>query len=278
MQYVPAGTAMAAMQSITATLDEGVLTIAFNRPQEGNAIGAALSAEMAALLRAVAADDTVRTVVLRGAGENFSCGMDARDFVGEDGRDTAATRALRDEADDWRTRTLRLLPQPVIGMVQGECSGAALAVVESCDIVFTAMDARFSAVGPREGGLASGAAAKSASDLMTPRSARYFFLTGESFDGVEAERNGMATQAFPAQELEEAVYTLARELAAKDATALRFTKETLQHVGAMTWDGVLSFTAAKFAELKAQQAGQPSARAAAVQSFLSGKSKPGLGG
>jgi enoyl-CoA hydratase/carnithine racemase len=113
---------------------------------------------------------------------------------------------------------------------------------------------------------------------MTPRAASYFLLTGEEFGGDEAERNGLATRSLPAGELEQATYALAHELAAKDAIALRFTKETLRHVGAMTWDGVLSFTAAKFAELKVLQAGQPSTRAAAVESFLAGKSKPGLGG
>jgi trans-feruloyl-CoA hydratase/vanillin synthase len=278
MQYIPTGVGLETMQYLTAALEDGVLTIMLNRPEDGNAINAGMSAEMGALLRAVAADAAVRVVVLRGAGSDFSCGMDAQDFFDEDGRDTPGLRARRDAADDWRTRALRLLPQPVVAMIQGNCRGGALAIVESCDIVFTAGDAQFCAVGTREGKLAHGPAAKSASEVMTHRAARYYFLTGESFDGSEAERNGLATQSYAPAELEAATYALARDLAAKDATALRFTKETLQHVGAMTWDGVLSFTAAKFAELKALQAGQPSARAAAVQSFLDGKSKPGLGG
>jgi enoyl-CoA hydratase/carnithine racemase len=278
MHYVPTGVDLDAMQCLMTTLEDGVLTIALNRPEEGNAINAEMSAAMGALLPAVAADAAVRVVVLCGAGSDFSCGMEAKDFFDAEGRDTPELRARRYAADDWRTRALRLLPQPVVGMVRGNCRGGALAIIESCDIVFTAGDARFCAVGAREGGLASGPAAKSASEVMTHRAARYFFLTGESFDGAEAERNGLATQSYAPAELEAATYALARDLAAKDATALRFTKETLQHVGAMTWDGVLSFTAAKFAELKALQAGQPSARAAAVQSFLAGKSKPGLGG
>jgi trans-feruloyl-CoA hydratase/vanillin synthase len=278
MQYRNTGIDSAAMRRLTAALDDGILTIVLNRPGEGNAIDAAMTREMQALLAVVAADEAVRVVVLRGAGGDFCEGLDARDFFDAAGRDTAELRALRDAADEWRARTLRRLPQPVIAMVQGVCRGGALAVLESCDIVHAAQDARFSARGPREGMLPDGATAKSASAVMVPRAASYFLLTGEEFDGDEAERNGLATLSLPADRLEQATYELARELAAKDAIALRFTKETLRHVGAMTWDGVLSFTAAKFAELKALQAGQPSTRAAAVESFLAGKSKPGLGG
>jgi feruloyl-CoA hydratase/lyase len=267
-----------APRCVTAAREGGVLTITLNRPEVGNAIDAAMSRAMTTLLAAVAADESVRVVVLRGAGEHFCAGLDAPDFFDPQGRDTAELRARREALDEWRSRALRRLPQPVIAMVRGSCRGGALAILESCDIVHTAADARYSAVGPLEGTLPCGATAKSASAVMTPRAASYFLLTGEAFDGEEAQRNGLATFSFPSAELEQATCALAGELAAKEPTALRFTKETLRHVADMTWDGVLSFTAAKFAELKALQAGQPSARAAAVESFLAGKSKPGLGG
>lgn len=278
MQYSNAGIEAGALRCVIAALDDGILTVTLNRPELGNAIDAAMSREMTALLGAVASDEAVRVVVLRGAGGSFCAGLDAADFFDPDGRDSVEMRALRDAADEWRVRGLRRLPQPVVAMVQGACRGGALPILESCDIVHAAADARFSAVGPLEAALPYGATAKSASEVMAPRAASYFLLTGEEFDGVEAERNGLVTRSLPAGELEAQTYALARELAAKDPIALRFTKETLRHVDAMTWDGVLSFTAAKFAELKALQAGQPSTRAAAVESFLAGKSKPGLGG
>ena len=123
----------------------------------------------------------------------------------------------------------------------------------------------------------SGALAKSVSRVMTPRAASYLALSGRAFGGAEAERNGLVTLSFPAADLERETYALARDMAAKDPIALQFTKESLQHVAHMSWDGVLNYGAAKFAELKALQASRPSTRAAAVESFLAGKSKPGLG-
>ena len=86
-----------------------------------------------------------------------------------------------------------------------------------------------------------------------------------------------ATLSFPASELEEQTYKLARELAAKDPLILRFTKKTVQQVASIAWEDILSFTTAQQAEIKSLQAGQPSPRALAIESFLAGKSKPGAG-
>ena len=86
-----------------------------------------------------------------------------------------------------------------------------------------------------------------------------------------------ATLSFPAPELEEQTYKLAHELASKDPLILRFTKKTVQQVASIAWEDILSFTTAQQAEIKSLQAGQPSPRALAIESFLAGKSKPGAG-
>ena len=86
-----------------------------------------------------------------------------------------------------------------------------------------------------------------------------------------------ATLSFPASELEEQTYKLARELASKDPLILRFTKKTVQQVASIAWEDILSFTTVQQAEIKSLQAGRPSPRALAIESFLAGKSKPGAG-
>jgi trans-feruloyl-CoA hydratase/vanillin synthase len=208
-------------------LDDGVLSIALNRPQQRNAINPVMSFAIQKLLTAVSGDETVRVVVLRGNGPAFCAGLETAGMS-----DVAASDG----------QALRKLAQPVIAMVHGQCHGAAIALIESCDIVIAADDADF--------------------DL------------GDK----EAQRNDLVTLSVPASELETQTYQLARELAGKDALALRFTKETLQRVADLSWDEVLNFTGAKQAELKSLQDGRPSMRALAVESFLSGKTKPGTGG
>lgn len=90
-------------------------------------------------------------------------------------------------------------------------------------------------------------------------------------------KDDWATLSFPSSELEEQTYKLARELASKDPLILRFTKKTVQQVASIAWEDILSFTTAQQAEIKSLQAGQPSPRALAIESFLAGKSKPGAG-
>ena len=256
MPYAGSGNATNCLQSLRAELDEGVLTITLNSPAQGSASSGTPTMELQSLLTAVASDTDVRVVVLRDAGDEFCAAV----------------------GDGWRGRQLRQLPQPVIGMVHGHCKRGALAVLANCDIVLVSDDAQFTLTQFDTDLLADAALARSAASVMTPRAARYHALSGQAFDGREAERNGLASRSVSPAQLEQETNALAHELAGKDAIALQFTKETLQHVGSMSWDGVLSYTAAKFAELKALQAGRPSARAAAVEGFLAGKSKPGLGG
>ncbi len=277
MQYTGPDHAIGELRYLQADLDDAVLTIALNHPARRNAINVEMALEMDALLKAVHIDTQVRVVVLRGAGEGFCAGEDAASFSDTSRHEESALRAARAMANDSRVRRLRLLPQPVIALVHGYCEGAALALLESCDIVMAAHDARFMFGADPDGLVAEGSSGKAIAQVLLPRAASYYALTGASFDGREAERNGLATQSLPPAELEAETYALARDLAAKEPIALRFTKETLLHAPDMSWDGVLSFTAAKFAELKLLQQGQPSVRAGAIESFLSGKSKPGLG-
>ncbi|GAA5234572.1 p-hydroxycinnamoyl CoA hydratase/lyase [Verticiella sediminum] len=278
MQYTGQNHDVGEMRCISADLDDGILTVALNRPEQRNLLDVAMTLEMVSLLQAVHFDTQVRVVVLRGAGAGFCAGLDIADFQDAGRHGEAALRAARDAANDWRARRLRLLPQPVLAMVHGFCEGGALAILAGCDIVLAAEDAHFALSAADAGALTEGPLARSLCGVMLPRAASYHALTGAAFDGREAERNGLATHSLPAAELEAQTYALARELAAKDEIALRLTKETLLHVADMSWDGALSFTAAKFAELKALQAGRQSPRAGAIESFLAGKTKPGLGG
>ncbi len=163
-------------------------------------------------------------------------------------RDDAAVRVVVVRGNGPNA-SLRKLAQPILAMVHGACDTDTLALLEACDIVICADDATFDLSG----------------------------TSPSPLNAQEAQRQGLVTFSVPAAELQAHTDTLARELAAKDALALRFTKETLQRVPGIPWDEALVFTSAKQAELKALQAGRPSTRASAIESFLAGKSKPGAG-
>jgi enoyl-CoA hydratase/carnithine racemase len=199
---------------LNVALDEGVLSLTLNCPADADTTNTALALER--LVAVLSDDEAVRVVVLRGNGP---------------------------------TASLRKLVQPIVAMVHGACSADTLALLEACDIVICADDARFAVPGS----------------------------SSNALNAQEAQRQGLVSLCVPTSELQAQTDQLARELSGKDAMALRFTKQTLQRVPNIPWAEVLAFTSAKQAELKALQAGQPSARASAIASFLAGKSKPGAG-
>jgi feruloyl-CoA hydratase/lyase len=255
---------------------EGILTITLNRPEKRNAMSVELTFEMVRLLEAVAIDESIRVVVLRGSGPGFCAGMDIGDFFDLSKRDEATLRQAKEAANHWRVRLLRNLPQPTIAMVHGFCFGGAFGIVEACDIAIAADDTKFTLSEINFGHFPAGPVAKSIVRTMSARAASYYSLSGRTFDGREAVRTGFITLSVAADQLVAETYALAAEIATKDPIALQFTKESLLHVETMTWDAALNYNAAKFVELKARQHGATS-RAASVANFLEGKSRPGLG-
>ncbi len=215
-------------------LDEGVLSIALNGPEQHNTISTEMTLTMGQILAVISGDESVRVVVVSSREDNFCAGFEASELLDNT------------PLNNWHVKGWQLLTQPVIAMVHGQCRAGAIALIKSCDIVICAEDTSFA-------------------------------LNDQSFDAAEAQHNGLVTFSVPAAELQAQTDTLARELASKDALALRFTKETLQRVPDIPWDEVLAFTSSKQAELKTLHAGRPSARASAIESFLAGKSKPGAG-
>jgi enoyl-CoA hydratase/carnithine racemase len=244
----------AAAHGLSARVDAGVLTLSFEHGDLNPELGRALLAE----LQAMVANDLVRVVVLCSAVGGL--------------RGTMAPGVCGD-----LVRQLRALPQPVVAKLRGAWHGSVLALVAACDIVYVADDAEFELDEANNGTFISGPVGEVLSSVMTRRSVSLHALDGRPFNGIEAERNGLATFSFPPTDLDGETDKLLASLLEKDPLALQFTKQTLRHVPGMGWDAVLDYNAAKFAELKSMQAGKPSARAAAVESFLAGTSKPGLG-
>lgn len=258
--------------ALHAQLETGVLTITLDRPNQGNAFSPELVGVLDNLWQRIHADTGVRVVVLQGNVEGFSVGINENDFV-----DNTQGSEILCQLRSWQRR-LRLLPQVVIAKVHAYCYGQALVLLAACDIVVCEETTQFLL---RDDGPAldrDSAAVQSLLRVMSPRALQWHCLSQVAFTGAQAEHYGVVTRAVKAEDLETVVSTLGRKLADKEALALRFTKETLLYAPEMTWDAALSFTAAKLAELTLLQSGKASSRANAIQSFLAGASKPGLGG
>lgn len=271
-------TLAATCNALHTSLKEGILTIRLRAPGQGNRLSPEMVFALDDLWRRVAVESAVRVVVLQGSETDFSLGLDTQAFSQLLQNDMPRARTALQALHQARARVLPLLPQPVIGVVHGACHGAALRLIEGCDIVLAAENAEFMLTADDAPLLAQHPDAAAGPEWLDASHLAACAPQGRRLSAREAAEYGWVTHCHPQSTLDSQVLELVQALAQKDALALQFTKETVAHVGSMSWDAAVSYTAAKFAEIKARQAGTDSTRASAVQSFLAGKSKPGLGG
>jgi enoyl-CoA hydratase/carnithine racemase len=206
---------------------EHVLRITLSNPATRNSVGHEGHAQLAAVWRAVDADEETRVVVVRGADGAFSSGGDLG--------------LVEDIARDWETR-LRVFHEardlvynlvdcskPVVAAIDGPCVGAGLAVALLADISLATPGARLVDGHTRLGVAAGDHAAIVWPLLCGMAKAKYHLLLCEPVDGVEAERIGLVSLCVPAEELEARSLEIAERLADGSQAAIRHTKLALNN-------------------------------------------------
>jgi len=185
-------------------LREGpIARLRLNRPELHNAFDAMLIAALTGALEAVAADDSVRVVVLEGEGPSFSAGADLNWMRGMAAASEEANRT--DSLALARLmRTLDELPRPTIARVQGAAFGGGVGLVACCDIAIAASDAKFGLTESKLG-LLPAVISPYVLDAIGPRQARRWFATAETFDAATALDIGLLHQVVAGDALDEAV-------------------------------------------------------------------------
>ena len=209
-----------------------VAVVTLNRPERMNSMAFDVMVPLRDALRSLGDDNTVRAVVLTGAGRGFCSGADQS---GEKGRMpntaglTAPTIALRAmELLDDLVLALRGLHQPVIAAVNGPAIGGGLCLSLACDIRVAAEEAYFRAAGINNGLTAS----ELGLSYLLPRavgSSRAFeiMLTGRDVTAEEAERIGLVSTVVPQETLLDHCLDLAERIAAWSRPGVELTKRTL---------------------------------------------------
>lgn len=191
------------MESVVATydykqlavgLENGILNIVLNRQNKKNAIGVEMTVEIDHLLQQCLTNSSVRVLVFSGAGGNFSAGMDMKDFFDHTDRDPDELARAREATNNWRTRQLRRIPQPILCAVEGYCLGGAFPILESSDWVVSSQKAVYGLPEINFGFVPGGPIAKSVGLAMSPRGASYASLTGRTFTADEAQQWGLVSQ------------------------------------------------------------------------------------
>ena len=196
--------------------------LTLNRPDKLNAISTAMVEDLNKALDAAEADDTVRVILLRGAGRAFSAGFDLESSDAD-----INPQSVRAELTADFDIIMRFwdCPKPTIAAAHGYCLGSAMEMALACDITLASEDTR---LGAPEVKFGSGIVALILPWLCGPKKAKEWLLTGtDRITAAEAERWGLLNRVTPTESLFEAARELALEIAGNDQLAVRLTKQAI---------------------------------------------------
>lgn len=264
-------------KNVLVEFENGIAWVSLNRPEKRNAMSPALNAEMLETVDALEADERCGVLVLTGAGEAFSAGMDLKEYfrATDDGPQVQRMRIYRTAAT-WQWRRLLTYFKPTIAMVNGWCFGGAFTPMIACDVAIAAEEATFGVSEVNWGIIPGGNVSKVLAVAMSYRKALYYIMSGETFDGKQAERLGVVTEAVPKARLKDRTREVAQNLLKKNPTAVRQAKVAFKYVHEMTWDESAEYLAAKSDQLRVVD--PEKGRAEGMKQFLDEKVyRPGLG-
>ena len=264
-------------QTVKVDVDpDGIAWVILNRPQKRNAMSPTLNREMAQVLETLELDAAAKVLVLTGAGESWSAGMDLKEYFREvDGQPEGHQEKIRREASHWQWKLLRMYAKPTIAMVNGWCFGGAFSPLVACDLAIADEKAIFGLSEINWGIPPGNLVSKAVADTMGHRKALQYIMTGETFTGAQAAEMGLVNAAVSASELRETTRTLALKLASKNPVILRAAKHGFKRCRELTWDQNEDYLYAKLDQ--ALHRDPEDGRAQGMKQFLDEKSiKPGL--
>jgi enoyl-CoA hydratase/carnithine racemase len=208
-------------EQISGDVSHSIATITLNRPDKLNAWTRQMEEEVSSAVRAAAADDSVRVIILTGAGKGFCAGADLSILSSMASSNGAAAAGLSIEASgevpaEFRYKHAWLLsvPKPIIAAIHGPSVGLGLVVPLYCDFRFASENARFSVIFSKRGLVAEYGIAWMLPRLVGLPNAIELMFTSKMIDAREALRIGLVSRVLPQEDFLANVQEIARDLAA----------------------------------------------------------------
>jgi 2-(1,2-epoxy-1,2-dihydrophenyl)acetyl-CoA isomerase len=209
------------------TVENGIARLVMNRPEKLNSLNSELATALNQAFDRIGKDESIRVVVLTGAGRAFCAGGDLG-VIGK-GREARDHRQLEPilRAGMGAVLRMRLIPQPVIAAVNGAAAGAGMNVALAADIRIAAEEAMFGQNFSKVGLFPDYGGTFFLPQLVGPSKAAELFYTGDMFDAKTALGWGLLNRVVPGAQLEAEVNKFAAKLAAGPPIAMRAVKQTL---------------------------------------------------
>ena len=208
---------------IEATRDGEIVTITLNNPVKRNALTMQAWAQLTYILEEISADDTVRCIVIRGAGDKaFAAGADISEF--------SKVRANAEQAAEYGKATALALDtlanclHPTIALIQGACTGGGLEIAAACDIRIANESSKFGVPINRLGFPFAYPELEPVMKVVGRANVLDLLLSGRIIGADEALRMGLVTQLVADKAVVKAAYDLAARMVAAAPLSMRYTK------------------------------------------------------
>lgn len=212
------------MSTLKQTLEHGVCTLTFNRPQVFNSFNKEMALELQAALDNCAADEQVRVVVLTGEGRAFCAGQDLAEATDPQG---PALQEIVAKHYNPIILKIRALEKPVIAAVNGVAAGAGANIALASDLVIAKESASFIQAFSKIGLIPDSGGTFFLPRLVGAQKALALMMTGEKVLAAEAEKMNMIYKAVSDNDFESVVSQLALQLASMPTKALGLTKKAV---------------------------------------------------
>lgn len=208
---------------------DAVATVLLNRPQSHNAINIGMYREIPDLLRSLDEDESVKVVVLRGAGErSFASGADISEFERERG-DAERAKSYNSKVAAAE-RSIEGMRKPTIAMIHGYCIGGGAGLALSCDIRFADTRAKFAITPAKLGLVYSLESTKRVVDLAGPSRAKWILMSGLQIPAERALQLGLVDELTEPESLEKLTYEFAETVTTRAQYSVRSGKEMVRRV------------------------------------------------
>lgn len=226
------------MSEITDAKDNSILHITLNRPEKRNALNDALVNDLKAALREADQDETLRAVVIRGAGRDFCSGADLSALQKISESDVMENH---DDADNLRKlfSLIRRVKIPVIAAVHGRALAGGCGLATACDLVLATDTARFGYPEVKIGFVPAMVMAILRRNVSEKR-AFALATQGFEFDAATAKDFGLINEVFAADEFEEAVTNYVSVYRNVSRSAVVLSKRLLYQMDGMTFESALA--------------------------------------
>ena len=220
-------------EHLLETHEDGVCTLTMNRPEARNAMSGPMMAALNEAVPRVAADPSVRCVVLTGADGAFCAGGDVKGFAADNkGGGAARPVSLEERVHGLRqgmelSRQLHEMPKPTLAVIPGPAAGAGLSLALACDLRFALDTAKLTTAFSKIGASGDYGGSYFLPYLVGAAKARELYFTADVITGAEALGMGLVSKVASAETFEAESTAYAKYLASLPTVALGYIKKNL---------------------------------------------------